>query len=59
MTTFIPVRPHQIVHHHVLPKVIVAETFEEKEARRDKNYYFDIFSAYSLNLQTKHLTEVY
>lgn len=46
-STQIPIRTHQIAHHHVLPRLKKKETFEEEEARRDKNYYFDIFRGFA------------
>lgn len=52
-------RHNQLVHHHILPKMRKKETEEEKEARRDKNYYFDVFRSYARGNQTKALEQVF
>ena len=55
----IPVRHNQLPHHHILPKMRKKETEEEKEARRDKNYYFDVFRSYARGNSTKALEQVF
>ena len=52
----IPMRGHQIAHHNVLAKIKQKETDEQREARRDKNYYFDIFQGYGLSLEVAALS---
>ena len=54
----IPIRHDQIGHHHILPKMRRKETTEEKEARRDKNYYFDVFRTYTKKLSHQALVKV-
>ena len=53
----IPIRLDSVAYHHVLPKMKRQETEEEKEARRDKNYYFDIFKSYHRKIRPEALTK--
>ena len=54
----IPIRTSQNVHHHVLQKIKQKESQEQIDARRDKNYYFDIFQNYSNQLAENSVEEV-
>ena len=57
-STNIPIRTSQNVHHHILQKIKQKESQQEIDARRDKNYYFDIFQNYSNQLAINSVLEV-